>query len=121
MNDFTWSSTTSGIPDRLRSTSYARLQQCQSVRRLEQFAKVDRSYWGSGEAHRDLMEGLRATSVQSGGPPRANPIPQPDPERRDFEPPRWEDDPENLVKLGVFSVGATLLVIWLLLQVLRSI
>lgn len=50
--------------------------------------------------------------------PRANPIPQPDPERRDFEPPRWEDDPVNLVKLGVLFIGAPLLVIWLVLQIL---
>lgn len=105
----------------MRSTVHKRLQQCQSVRRLEQFAKINHSYWASGEAHRDLMAGLRATAVQRDEPPRANPIPQPDPERRDFEPPRWEDDPVNLVKLGVIFIGAPLLVIWLVLQVLRSL
>lgn len=34
MNDFTWSSSACGIPDRLRSTSYARLQQCRNAHPL---------------------------------------------------------------------------------------
>lgn len=31
MNDFTWTSSACSIPDRLRSTSYARLQRCRSA------------------------------------------------------------------------------------------
>lgn len=129
MNDSTWSSITCGIPDRLRSTCYARLQQCRSAHPPVTDENADSNEWlrrleGRATARmaqyerdrQDLeREELSARIKAAVAPPAPagepmnqvgpNPIPQPEPERRDGPP--W-----GLLAFGSVVFWAASLGIW---------
>lgn len=122
MNDFTWSSSTCSVPDRLRSTSYARLQQCRSAHPLvvsalspEDAARLA-DQWMANLKHAietGFYPGgpLPPTQCDRGTKLPPNPIPQPAPEMRDFyyrDPRQKEADFWQDLKLGLLITLALL-------------